>query len=68
MEYGEYQIPPVRCPQCAQRQNRFASAFDPTDDGFGPIDCMVCGHAFEREEYLSLLAEARLHTPPPIRG
>jgi len=59
-------IPPVRCPKCGQRQNRFATAFDPAAEEFGPVDCMVCGRSFERNEYLMLLAEARAQTPPPI--
>lgn len=59
-------IPPVRCPGCGQRQNRFGTAFDPDAEPFGPVDCMVCGHAFEREEYVTLLTEARWHSPSPI--
>lgn len=33
---------------------------------FGPVDCMVCGHPFERDEYLALLIEAKRQSPPPI--
>jgi len=62
------QIPPVRCPKCGQRQNRFGSAFDPMAEPFGPVDCMVCGHPFDRDEYLALLSEARRDVPPPITG
>ena len=31
--------------------------FDPDRDPFGPVNCMVCGHEFSREEYLAGLAQ-----------
>lgn len=59
-------IPPVRCPKCGQRQNRFSFELDPSSEAFGPVDCMVCGRPFDREEYLMLLADARALKPAPI--
>lgn len=52
-------IPPVRCPRCGERQNRFTGEFDPDAGRYVPVDCMVCGYSFGKEEYLGLLAESR---------
>lgn len=51
---------PVSCPRCGEAQNKFAGGFDPLREPFGPVECMVCGHAFSREEYFAGL---RAKTP-----
>ena len=47
---------PVRCPRCSEAQNTLEGAVDPLAPG-ARIRCMVCGHAFEAEEYRRLLDE-----------
>ena len=44
---------PITCPRCGESQNKSAGGFDPLQEPFGPIACMVCGHDFSREEYLA---------------
>ncbi|MEQ8194943.1 MAG: hypothetical protein RIB59_10685 [Rhodospirillales bacterium] len=44
---------PVSCPRCGEAQNKSAGGFDPHKAPFGPVECMVCGHAFSREEYFA---------------
>ncbi len=53
---GEY-IPPVRCPQCGERQNRFSGRAGPENPVFDKIDCMVCGRVFDTEEYKGLVSD-----------
>ncbi|MEK9673200.1 MAG: hypothetical protein VW268_11970 [Rhodospirillaceae bacterium] len=48
---------PVACPRCREAQNTTAGKFDPDAEPFGPVTCMVCGHDFTREQYLSGLAD-----------
>ena len=49
---------PSRCPDCGERQNVAVGEFDPNREPFGPLHCMVCGHAFTRGEFLAGLAES----------
>jgi hypothetical protein len=42
---------PIPCSNCGESQNKSTGGFDPFQEPFGPIECMVCGHAFSREEY-----------------
>ena len=51
-------IVPVRCPVCGEAQNTLDGATDPVTPG-ARIGCMVCGHAFEADEYLRLSIERR---------
>ena len=60
--------PPVPCPRCGERQNRNPGELDIDREPFGPVLCMVCGHRFSREEYLSALAVARAQRPRPRPG
>jgi len=55
---GDY-IPPVRCPQCGERQNRFSGRVSPENQVFDKIDCMVCGRVFDTEEYRGLVFDAQ---------
>jgi len=48
---------PIACPVCGECQNSMPGRFDPTSEPFGPVTCMVCGHAFTRAEYEAGLAE-----------
>jgi len=52
-------IYPVPCPQCGESQNVTPGGFDPVAEPFGPATCMVCGHAFSRDEYLAGLEKRR---------
>ena len=63
---GDY-IPPVRCPQCGERQNRFTGRMGKDEQGFEKIDCMVCGRVFDADEYQALLSQARTEPTPPIK-
>lgn len=65
-ENSESYCPPVRCPQCGERQNRFNSRAGSGNNGFDKIDCMVCGRVFEPEEYQNLLIQAQAEPVPPI--
>ncbi len=47
---------PARCPDCGERQNVAVGEFDPNREPFGPVHCMVCGHAFTREQFRAGLA------------
>ncbi len=47
---------PVPCPQCDEAQNVLPGGFDPNAAPFGPVTCMVCGHAFSADEYRRGLA------------
>lgn len=58
---------PVRCPVCGESQNTLPGKFDPHAEPFGPVHCMVCGHAFTRAEYLSGL-ELRRRQLDAMRG
>ena len=42
---------PARCPNCGERQNVALGEFEPAREPFGPVHCMVCGHAFSRREF-----------------
>jgi hypothetical protein len=42
---------PARCPNCGERQNVAMGEFEPERQPFGPVHCMVCGHAFSRQEF-----------------
>ncbi len=60
---------PVKCPNCGEAQNTMPDGFDPRLDPFGPVDCMVCGHHFSRDEYLKGLELRRLEMEmwaPPL--
>lgn len=59
-------LPPVRCPKCGERQNRFSGRMTQDKSEFHRIDCMVCGRVFELEEYRDLIAEARAQPLPSI--
>lgn len=61
-------VPPVRCPQCGERQNRFAGRMSKDGQGFEKIDCMVCGRVFGVDEYQELLSQARAEPSPPIKS
>ena len=50
---------PVKCPACNEAQNTMIDGFDPRLEPFGPVDCMVCGHQFSRDEYLEGLKTQR---------
>jgi hypothetical protein len=56
---GKY-IPPVSCPQCGERQNRFSGRVNPENQIFDKIDCMVCGRVFGTEEYKGLVYDERV--------
>jgi len=43
----------ARCPECGERQNVATGEFDPAREPFGPLHCMVCGHAFTHGEFVS---------------
>lgn len=43
---------PVPCPKCGEAQNTTPGNFDPNDEPFGPVNCMVCGYEFMQVEYL----------------
>ncbi len=49
----QIKLVPIPCPQCGESQNKSTGGFDPLQEPFGPIECMVCGHAFTREEYFA---------------
>ena len=49
---------PARCPNCGERQNVAMGEFEPEREPFGPVHCMVCGHAFSRQEFRDGLALA----------
>lgn len=51
---------PARCPNCGERQNVVMGEFEPEREPFGPVHCMVCGHAFSRQEFRDGL-------PPAVR-
>ncbi len=53
------EICPVTCPVCGENQNTLPGDFDPQAEPFGPVHCMVCGHAFEQAEYLRGLETRR---------
>ena len=44
---------PVPCPNCGEAQNVTPGDFDPQAEPFGPLTCMVCGHEFTRDEYMT---------------
>ncbi|NQU61911.1 MAG: hypothetical protein HQ512_12330 [Rhodospirillales bacterium] len=46
-------IIPVPCPNCGEAQNMNPGGFDPEADPFGPVTCMVCGHKFSKDEYMT---------------
>ena len=60
---GANQVPeelcPVACPVCSESQNTLPGDFDPNTEPFGPVHCMVCGHAFSRTNYMTGLTERR---------
>jgi hypothetical protein len=49
---------PARCPNCGERQNVAMGEFEPEREPFGPVHCMVCGHAFTRQEFRAGLPPA----------
>lgn len=53
----KHELYPVPCPECGEAQNAMPGGFSPEKDPFGPVSCMVCGHQFNREEYLVGLAQ-----------
>jgi len=55
LKASEY-IPPVPCPKCGERQNRFNSHIKPKSTEVNRIDCMVCGRIFDSQEYADLLS------------
>ena len=64
------EICPVACPVCSESQNTLPGDFDPAIEPFGPVHCMVCGHAFTKADYMNGLAERRtqlkaMHGPTP---
>ena len=44
---------PVPCPNCGEAQNVIPGNFDPEAEPFGPVTCMVCGHDFSKDEYMT---------------
>jgi len=50
---------PVTCPVCSESQNTMSGGFDGEGLPAGPVACMVCGHAFGRDEYLRGLETRR---------
>ena len=50
---------PVSCPVCGENQNSIPGEFNPDDEPFGPVTCVVCDHQFSREEYLARLEVRR---------
>lgn len=58
---------PVPCPRCGQAQNGLPGEFSLQAPAFGPVTCVVCGHAFSRQEYLDG-RERRLGEWPPLRS
>jgi|APSaa5957512493_1039668.scaffolds.fasta_scaffold42442_2 hypothetical protein len=59
-------IPPVPCPKCGERQNVFKGRFDPEQEPFGGVSCMVCSYEFEQEEYRELLSSVRAQPLGPL--
>lgn len=55
---------PVACPNCGEAQNAMPGGFDPDRDPFGPVNCMVCGYDFTRDDYLAGLAKAAARRDP----
>ncbi|MEE8350572.1 MAG: hypothetical protein V3R37_00050 [Rhodospirillales bacterium] len=56
---------PVPCPQCGEAQNVIPGNFDPEDEPFGPVSCMVCGRDFVREDFLSGLKQRLVEMESP---
>ena len=48
-----HEIVPVMCPECGESQNVLPGDFNPDNEPFGPVSCMVCQRAFSKLEYLS---------------
>jgi hypothetical protein len=44
---------------CGEAQNVIPGGFMPEAESFGPVTCMVCGHEFTKDEYMTGL-KARL--------
>ena len=60
------ELAPIACPVCAERQNVTPGGFDPERVPFGPVTCMVCRHAFTRDEYLQGLEESLAELERPF--
>lgn len=43
---------PVACSVCGECQNTTAGGIGADGLPAGPVACMVCGHPFQRDEYL----------------
>jgi predicted Zn-ribbon and HTH transcriptional regulator len=55
---------PVRCPKCSEAQNTTPGNFDPSNEPFGPVNCMACGYEFMQAEYLKELETSRRELGP----
>ena len=43
---------PVTCPVCGESQNTMVGGFDADGLPKGTVNCMVCRHAFQRDDYI----------------
>lgn len=50
---------PVTCGVCGESQNTMDGGFGADGLPAGAVSCMVCGHAFTRDEYLRGLEDRR---------
>jgi len=50
---------PVTCAVCSESQNTMHGGFDTDGLPAGTVNCMVCGHVFQRDEYLRGLETRR---------
>ena len=46
---------PVNCPVCGESQNTMVGGFDADGLPLGTVNCMVCRHAFKRDQYIRAL-------------
>ena len=47
------EVVPVACPACGEYQNMLPGGFNPDDDPFDEVVCMVCRRPFSKAEYLT---------------
>ena len=46
---------PVTCPVCGENQNTMIGGFDVNGLPVGTVNCMVCRHTFQRDDYIRAL-------------